>query len=147
MCLNRKFLVISLIVYAVFQLYQVYSSFLKVFLDYKDHFNFDIKLLTVFHIVGLIISSVLLIVGALKSKTNLLLGALIYLLYKFGFIIWHIGGFYDITIGCRESISASSCDPNRLSIIYLHIFISGEFNLEFLKSNDANFHSLSIQFT
>lgn len=127
MCLNRKFLVTSLIIYAVFQFYQVYSSFVTVFIDYKDHFNLNIKLLTAFHEVGLITSSVLLIVGALKSKTNLLFGALIYLLYKFGFIIWHIGGFYDITIGCRESFKSSSCDPNRLSIIYLHIFISGEF--------------------
>lgn len=125
MCLNRQFLVVSLVIYSTFQFYQVCSSVFTVFYEYKDHFTLSIKFLTAFHVVGLTISSVLLIVGALRSKTKLLFGGLIYLLYKLGFILWHIGGFYDITIGCRESFKADSCDPNRLSIIYLHIFVSG----------------------
>ena len=125
MCLNIRFLVICLIIYATFQFYQVYSSFVTVFINYADYFDMSIKRLTVFHIVGLITSSVLLIIGAVKFKAICLIGALIYLLYKFGFIIWHFESFYNITFGCNESAKDSSCDPGRLSIIYQHLLITG----------------------
>lgn len=125
MCLNIKFLVICLIVYAIFQIFQVYSSFVTVFITYADYYDVKIKRLTVFHIIGLTTSSVLLISGAVKLKANFLIGALIYLFYKLGFIVWHFEAFYNISFGCRESAKESSCDPNRLSIIYKHILITG----------------------
>lgn len=118
----RIFLIFCLIVYAVFQFYQAYSSFVTVFIEYKDHFEVKIKFLTVYHIFGLIISSVLLIAGGIKSKKILLLSALPYLIYKVGFFFWHLQKVYDLTIGCEETREAF-CDPKRLIKFYQHILM------------------------
>lgn len=120
MCLSRKFIVISLIIYAIYQFYQVYSSVKDVFVDYNHHYSKHIKFLAAFHIVGLMSSSILMIFGALKLKANLLIAALTFLLYKVGFIIWHFKSVYDITLGCE-----GSCDPSRLFKLYKHLLISG----------------------
>lgn len=123
MSLSRSLLVISLIAFAIFQFYQVYSSFVTVFIDYIHYYSNKIKILTGFNIVGLTTSSTLLIVGAIRSKANLLLIALIYLFYKVGFFFWYLKDFYYITIGCE-----GSCDSNRLWIAYQHIAVFGEIN-------------------
>lgn len=122
MCLNVKFLVICLIVYAIFQIYQICSSFATVFITEGDYYNKNKKYLTAFHITGMAISSVLLVAGALKLKANYLIGALAYLLYKLGFIIWHLDGFYRVTFGCDAKVN---CPSNRLPIIYQHFLIAG----------------------
>lgn len=124
MCLNRKFLVISLICYAVFQLFQVGSSCYTVFFAYEHGLN--IQLLAVFHVIVFTTSSVLLVLGALKSKANLLIIALAFLFYKVGFVIWHFGKFYELTFGCVDHGDDSSCDPNRLYIVYKHFFVTGK---------------------
>lgn len=125
MSISRSLLVSSLIAFAIFQFYQVHSSFVTVFVDYRHHYSNEIKVLTVFNIVGLTISSTLLIVGAIKSKANLLLLALIYLFYKVGFFFWYLRDFYNITIGCE-----GFCDSNRLWVAYQHIAVFGKTNLK-----------------
>lgn len=119
----RSFQVSCLIVYAFFQFYQGYSSFVTVFVEYKHHFELKIKVLTAYHICGLVTSSVLLIYGGLKLKANLLLCSLPYLFYKVGFFFWHLRKVYDLTIGCEETNSHEFCDPQRLMKFYQHIFI------------------------
>lgn len=126
MCLNKRFLVVCLIVYAMFQFYQAFSSFIFVFFESSEYYGADIRALTRFQIIGLITSSICLIIGALKPKVNLLIAGLCYLLYKVGFILWHFKAFYEITLDCRDT-NQSSCDPNRLKVIYQHILISGEY--------------------
>lgn len=123
MCLNRKFLATSLIVYAVFQLFQAGSSFYTVFVAYEH--GLHIKFLVVFHLIAFTTSSVLLIWGASRAKPKLLFGALLFLFYKIGFAVWHFRKFYDLTFGCVDNGDDSSCDPNRLSIVYKHFFVSG----------------------
>lgn len=124
MCLNRKFLVISLIVYAVFQLYQAGSSFYTVFVAYEHGLN--IKFLAIYHVIAFTTSSALLILGASRSNANLLIGALVFLFYKIGFAVWHFGRFYELTFGCVDKGEDSSCDPNRLYVVYTHFFVTGE---------------------
>lgn len=119
----RSFQVFCLIVYAVFQFYQGYSSFVTVFIEYKNYFEVQIKVLTAYHICGLVASSVFLIYGGLKLKANFLLIALPYLFYKVGFFFWHLPKAYDLTIGCKETNSHEFCDPQRLMKFYQHIFI------------------------
>lgn len=106
----------------MFQFYQALSSFIFVFVESSEFYGASIKALTRFQIVGLIISSLCLIIGAIKSKVNLLIAGLCYLLYKVGFILWHFNAFYEITLNCRDT----NCDPNRLKVIYQHILISGK---------------------
>lgn len=125
MCLNRRFLVVCLIVYAMFQFYQAFSSLVFVFFESREYYGVEIKTLTSFQIVGLCFSSICLILGSLKSKVNLLIAGLCYLLYKVGFIIWHFKAFYEIALDCRDT-NQSPCDPNRLKVIYQHIAISCE---------------------
>jgi hypothetical protein len=122
MSATRYFLVVCLIIYAVFQFYQSYSSFVTVFIEYKHHFEMKIKFLTGFNIFGMTTSSILLIVGGIKLKQNLLLSALPYLIYKVGFFFWHLRKAYDLTIGCEET-RESFCDPKRLVKFYLHLLI------------------------
>lgn len=128
MCLSRNFLVICLIVYAIFQFYQVYSTFNNVFVDYKNHYinNDKIKVLSVFNIIGLTTSSILLLVGALKSKPNFLIAALAYPFYKVGFFFYYLEEFYALTLGCEQSAEVT-CDPNRLIVFYQHVLIFGEY--------------------
>lgn len=124
MSLTRVLIIVCLILYAVFQLYQVYSSFTVVFIEYGQHYDYKIKTLTGFNIVGLTLSSIFLIAGSFKSSVNLLLLALIYLFYKVGFFFWYIGDFYNLTIGCDDKTTV--CDSNRLWIIYKHLGIFGK---------------------
>lgn len=138
MCLDRRFLVICLIGFAGFQFYQIYSSINLVFIQNHQNDNYNIKLLTGFHAVGLLTSSILLIVGSLKSKPNLLVGALGFLFYKVGFIVWHAKNFYDITFACRDS-QQTPCDPNRLSIIYVHFLVSGKYSVQYLFNDCLTF--------
>lgn len=117
----RRLVVICLIAYALFQFYQVYSSFTLVFVDYGHYYSPNVKILTGINVVGMTLSSVLLIIGALKSKANLLLLALIYLIFKVGFFVWYLRDFYNITIGCD-----GVCDPQRLWVAYKHLAVFGK---------------------
>lgn len=117
----RHFVVICLIAYALFQFYQVYSSFTLVFVDYRHYYSLNVKILTGINVIGMTLSSVLLIIGALKSKANLLLLALIYLIFKVGFFVWYLRAFYNITIGCD-----GVCDPQRLWVVYKHLAVFGK---------------------
>jgi hypothetical protein len=119
---ERIFHVVCLIVYGLFQFYQAYSSSVTVFIEYKNHFEVKIKFLTGFHIFGLITSSILLIIGGLKLKRQLLLSALPYLIYKVGFFFWHLRKAYDLTIGCEET-RESFCDPKRVFKFYIHLLM------------------------
>src|SRR5690349_25032102 len=101
---------VCLIIYAMFQFYQAFSSFMFVFYESGDHYGSDIKHLTRFQVVGCVVSSVCLIVGATKSNIQFLIAGLCYLLYKIGFIIWHFNKFYELTLDCRET-SQTPCDP------------------------------------
>lgn len=121
MDLARRLVVICLIAYAPFQFYQVYSSFTVVFVDYGHYYSLNVKILTGINVIGMTLSSVLLIIGALKSKANLLLLALIYLIFKVGFIVWYLGDFYNITVGCD-----GVCDPQRLWVVYKHLAVFGK---------------------
>lgn len=105
---------------------------MEVFINYPEY-NKNNQNLTVFNIVGLAISSILLLVGSLKLKANLLIGALIYLFYKLGFIIWYLESFYKITLGCDDSVK--ECGSNRLLAIYHHIMITGLFTQCFIVRN------------
>jgi hypothetical protein len=118
----RHFHVVCLLIYAGFQFYQAYSSSSAVFVEYKDHFNLNIKFLTAFHVVGLTVSSVLLILGSIKLRVKLIASAIPYLIYKVGFFFWHLPKAYDITIGCEET-NDSYCDPHRLFRFYQHILL------------------------
>ena len=114
-----------LIIYAIFQFYQACSSFMVVFIEYKSYFDLNIKLLTVFHIVGLCSSSTCLILGSIKLNVKLIASAMLYLLYKVGFFFWHLQKTYNITIGCVED-RESFCDPERLTRFYQHILLFGK---------------------
>jgi hypothetical protein len=119
---ENKIIVSCLILYAFFQFYQVYSSFTSVYLDEDNNWqSHKHGLLTAFHIFGLLTSSILLIVGSLKSKPWLLVGGLSYLLYKLGFIFWHFGKFYDMTLGCDKN-----CLPGHIAVFLKHLAVTGE---------------------
>ena len=129
----KYFHITCLIIYAVFQFYQACSSFMVVFIEYKSYFDLKIKLLTVFHIVGLSFSSICLILGSIKLNINLIASACLYLFYKVGFFFWHLQKTYNITIGCEETREAF-CDPERLWRFYQHILLfSKNFILHILK--------------
>lgn len=127
MCLSRNFLTICLIAFAIFQFYQVISSFYAVFVEYDYHYERDIKIkvLTAFNIAGMMTSSVMLIIGSVRAKPILLIAALTYLLFKIGFIVWHFKAVIDITFNCGSRVD---CDPKRLFKFYLHILITSELN-------------------
>lgn len=121
MDLARRLVVICLIAYALFQFYQVYSSITVVFVDYGHYYSLNVKILTGINVIGMTLSSVLLIIGALKSKANLLLLALIYLIFKVGFFVYYLRDVYKITIGCD-----GVCDPQRLWVVYKHLAVFGK---------------------
>lgn len=126
MCSNRKFLVICLLIYAGFQFYQTYSSVRHVFVDYKSYYDpkTQTRLFAGFHAIGFVVSSTLLIYGALKSSIKCLIVAFCFLVYKFSFNVWYMKDAFEMTIGCE----GTGCDPERLWIIYKHIFINRKFS-------------------
>jgi hypothetical protein len=119
---ENKIIVSCLILFSIFQLYQVYSSFTSVYLDDDNNWQYHKHgLLTAFNIICLLTSSFLLIVGSLKSKPWFLIGGLSYLVYKLVFIFWHFGKFYDMTIGCEKN-----CLPGHLEAFVKHLAVTGE---------------------
>lgn len=145
MCSNRIFLVVCLIVYACFQFYQTYSSVKYVFFDYKDYYDrkTQTQLFAGFHAVGFVTSSLLLLFGALKSNIKCLIGAFCFLVYKLSFNFWYMSDAFKMTIGCE----GTGCDPQRLWIIYKHVFIFREFCLKFVKvCSKRNFLSKNLNF-
>ena len=115
---------ICLIVYAIFQFYQVFSSVKYVFFDSQS--SDDIKILSGCQAVAFTTSSILLIVGVIKPCSNCLIGALLVLLYKIAFTLWFIKSAYYVTIGCDDR--KSECDPERLKTFYVFFFINRELN-------------------
>lgn len=136
---QHEWIVICLILYAFFQFYQVYSSFTTIFLDEQNNLrSHKYGTLTAINIVGFSTSSILLIVGSLKSKPWMLMGALSILLAKLGFILWYIERAYNLTLGCGRN-----CPPGHIVALFKHLAIIGERELSFPLILIEVFHSCS----
>lgn len=126
MCL-RKFHIFCLIIYSFFQFYQIFSSLKLVFFDHQSYYaeKFGIQCLVIFHAFGMLTSSLFLIIGSLKSNIKLLLVAILYLIYKFCFMIWQFFGALKAIADCNPK--EFECDPNRLFMLYKHILFLCKF--------------------
>lgn len=123
----KYFHIFFIIIYSFFQCYQIFSSVKVVFFDDKKYYSDKpgIQYLIIFQAIGMLISSAFLVIGSLKLKIKLLIGAICYLMYKLCFMSWQFIDALGPIAGCNSK--EYDCDPDRFFAIYRHLFIMSNF--------------------
>lgn len=118
--LLKKFLTVALIVYAILNL-------VITFIDSTDLFSIarvvetGTLMLVVVFLVLAAINSILLLIGAWKSKANLLICCLILFSIRFVMFSINFNLIYDFTLGCEEF-----CADDKEFVFYSVIAIQGK---------------------
>lgn len=99
----KNFLIVFVIIYALFNLYQafVYSKFLFLLNDVEIFFLFG----EVLKLSGEFSCSLFLILGSLNLKPVLLVYCLVIFGIKTFFWIWNMKSLYERTIGCQDKVA------------------------------------------